>query len=164
MTSVNRLADLCRERFPHQACCSRKKPATMAKDIHDPEAVSAFIQNLPAEQAQIAEAVRQVFLNAHPSIGEQIKWNAPSFFYTGEMPAFDAKTYQRDLAVMHLRRGPVMLVFPNGASLEDPEGMLEGNYADGRRMLTFQRVDAVEKGTEALTKMARRWVASITGE
>ncbi len=97
----------------------------MAKDIHNPAAVSAYIQTLEPGLAAIAQAVREVFLNAHPSIGEQIKWNAPSFFYTGEMPAFDAKTYQRDLAVMHLRRGPVMLVFPNGASLEDPEGMLE---------------------------------------
>jgi len=91
--------------------------STMAKDIHDPAAVTAYLQNLEPAQGAVAEAIRQVFLKAHPSIGEQIKWNAPSFFYTGVMPAFDAKTYQRDLAVMHLRKGPVMLVFPMEPSL-----------------------------------------------
>jgi hypothetical protein len=133
----------------------------MAKDIHDPAAVTTYIQNLEPTQGTVAEAVRQVFLQAHTSIGEQIKWNAPSFFYTGDMPAFDAKTYQRDLAVMHLRKGPVMLVFPNGASLEDPTGILEGKYTDGRRLLTLRSVGEVEKYQEALQEMVRKWVGSM---
>ncbi|MCC6412487.1 MAG: DUF1801 domain-containing protein [Saprospiraceae bacterium] len=133
----------------------------MAKDIHDPAAVTAYLQNLEPAQGIVAETVRQVFLQAHPTIGEQIKWNAPSFFYTGEMPAFDAKTYQRDLAVMHLRKGPVMLVFPNGASLEDPTGILEGKYTDGRRMLTLKSVEDVEKCKAALEAMVRKWAEGI---
>lgn len=135
----------------------------MAKDINDPAAVSAYIQGLEPGQAAVAEAVRQVFLQAHPAVGEQIKWNAPSFFYQGDMPAFDAKTYQRDLAVMHLRKGPVMLVFPNGASLEDPAGILEGKYTDGRRMLTLKSVEDVEKCRAALGEMVRLWVDTING-
>lgn len=83
------------------------------------------------------------------------------FFYTGEMPAFDAKTYQRDLAVMHLRKGPVLLVFPNGASLDDPTGILEGKYTDGRRMLTLRSEEEVDKCKAALGAMVRKWAEGI---
>lgn len=49
-----------------------------------------------------------------PSIGEQIKWNNPCFYFTGEMPAFDPKEYKREIVVMNLFKGRIMLVLPSG--------------------------------------------------
>ena len=37
---------------------------------------------------KIIEAIRQIILKTDKEIGEHIKWNNPSFYYTGEMKAF----------------------------------------------------------------------------
>lgn len=76
----------------------------MPKDTHDPGAVSAYIEALEHPLKNVVKDLREIILNAHESIGEHIKWNSPAFFYTGEMEAFDAKEYRRDLAVLHLRK------------------------------------------------------------
>jgi hypothetical protein len=46
--------------------------------------------------------LRQIILAAYPKIGEEVKWNAPAFFYTGEMEPFDPKEFRRYLAVLNL--------------------------------------------------------------
>lgn len=132
-----------------------------SKDIHDPESVTAHIKNLDADFAALADAVRQVILGADKEIGEQIKWNAPSFFYTGAMKAFDAKEYKRDIVVFNLRKGVVLLVFPTGAIINDHTGLLEGDYKDGRRMVTFKDLAAVEAGKEDLQQVIRQWLELV---
>src|SRR5688572_4441849 len=106
----------------------------MAKDINDPKAVTTYIQKLEPGLAALIEAIRQLILSTDKEVGEQIKWNSPSFFYQGEMKAFDAKEYKRDIVVVNIRKGHALLVFPTGATVNDPSGILEGNYTDGRRM------------------------------
>ena len=51
-----------------------------SKDIHNPEAVTAYIQNLSPAFGELIEAIRKTILSAHKEVGEQIKWNSPSFF------------------------------------------------------------------------------------
>ena len=51
-----------------------------SKDIHAPAAVTAYIQNLDPAFAKAIETLRQLILGAGKEIGEQIKWNSPSFF------------------------------------------------------------------------------------
>ena len=108
-----------------------------SKDIHDPAAVTAYIQQLDPVFAKSIEALRQVILGVGKEVGEQIKWNSPSFFYTGEMKAFNAKEYKRDIVVMNLHKGNILLVFPTGATIKDNSGLLEGDYTDGRRLMRF---------------------------
>ncbi|MBK7232079.1 MAG: hypothetical protein IPH93_07400 [Saprospiraceae bacterium] len=52
----------------------------MAKDINDPQSVTAFIQNLEPDFAKLIEAIRQFILNTDPEVGEQIKWNSQASF------------------------------------------------------------------------------------
>ena len=47
-----------------------------------------------------AAALREVILTTDASIGEEIFWNAPTFFYTGEMKPFDPKEYKRYIIVL----------------------------------------------------------------
>lgn len=135
-----------------------------AKDIHDPQSVTEHIQKLAPEWAALVEAIRQLILNTDKEIGEQIKWNSPSFFYTGAMKPFDPKTYKRDIVVMNLRKNAVLLVFPTGAVVQDSTGLLEGNYTDGRRMVTFNNKEEIKARGKDLQKVIRQWLQLVEKE
>jgi hypothetical protein len=130
----------------------------MAEDINNPKAIDAFISTIAPDLSELVNAIRAIILNIDPVIGEQIKWNSPSFLYTGRMKPFDAKTYKRDMAVMHLNKGNVMLVFPNGADLPNIAGILEGNYTDGRRMITINDLDELNKKKRTLEELVQAWL------
>jgi len=92
------------------------------------------MQNLGHPLKDVVRALRQAILEADPAVGEEVKWNAPSFFYTGEMPPSDPKEYRRYLVVTNLhRQNEIMLVFWGGGRVHDTSGLLTGDYEDGRR-------------------------------
>jgi hypothetical protein len=131
------------------------------KQEADTQQVSAFIQALEPGIREVVAFLRKTLLAAHPLIGERIKWNNPSFYFTGELKDFDPKTYKRDIAVFNLFKGRIMLVFPSGVNMNDVEGILEGNYPDGRRMLLFKDMGDARKKAGALTEMMRSWVQAL---
>ena len=133
----------------------------MAKDTSDPESVTEFVQKLDPYFGSMVEEIRQIILNTNKMIGEQIKWNSPSFFYTGEMKPFNPKEYKRDMAVMNIRKGRVLLVLPTGAGLNDSSGFLEGTYLDGRRTVTFNNLDDVRKKASDLQAVLLKWIDLI---
>ncbi len=136
----------------------------MSQDVHDSKAVDAFVAKLEPDLAKLTNAIRALVLKIDPIIGEQIKWNSPSFFYTGKMKPFDAKTYKRDLAVMHLRKGYVLLVFPNGADILNVNGLLEGNYTDGRRMVTINDFEELNNKSRDLESVIQAWLEMTLDE
>lgn len=134
---------------------------TKSKDINDPVSVTAFIKRLDPAFGKLIQAIRKLILETDPSIGEQIKWNSPSFFYTGEMKPFDPKEYKRDMIVMNVRKNQVLLVFPTGAVIKDKTGIMEGDYQDGRRLVTFRdQADLKSKG-KALQLVIREWLKQV---
>jgi uncharacterized protein YdeI (YjbR/CyaY-like superfamily) len=133
----------------------------MAKDINDPKSVTDFISKLDPAFAELVETVRQVVLSTSPDIAEQIKWNSPSFFYSGDMKPFDPKEYKRDIIVLHTRKNVALLIFPTGSIVNDTTGILEGNYTDGRRMVTFKTVDEVKAKADCLQKVIKQWLALV---
>ena len=92
-------------------------------------------------------------MKADPKIGEEIKWNAPAFFYTGAMKPFAPKEYRRYLVIFNLfKKDCVRLVFWHGAEADDKSGFLEGDYADGRRLALFHDMKDVASKKKALQK------------
>ncbi|MEO5681599.1 MAG: DUF1801 domain-containing protein [Chitinophagaceae bacterium] len=85
----------------------------MAKSIKltDTDQVTAHIKKLDPATGEIVQALRQLILSTDTAIGERIKWNNPSFYYTGEMKPFDPKEYKREIAVFNLFKNRIMLVF-----------------------------------------------------
>jgi hypothetical protein len=134
---------------------------TKSKDSHDPASVTSYIRKLDPAFAKLIQSVRKLILDTDPSIGEQIKWNSPSFFYTGEMKPFDPKEYKRDIIVINIRKGHALLVFPTGASVKDKTGLLEGDYKDGRRMVTFRDQADVRSKGKALQQVIRDWLKQV---
>ncbi len=128
------------------------------KDIDDSEGVSKLIQKLEPDLAKMVEVIRQLILKTDKEIGEQVKWNSPSFFYKGNMKPFDPKEYKRDIVVINVSRGIALLVFPTGAKVKDSTGLLEGEYKDGRRLVTFKSMDDVKNKGKDLQKVIKQWL------
>jgi hypothetical protein len=129
--------------------------------LHEASVTTYFAQ-LDHPLKDVAEQLRDLLLSAHQSISEQIKWNSPAFYYTGELKNSDPKTYRGDLVVFHLRRKEeVLLIFPNGAKINDPTGLLGGKFTDTRKSISFTSTEQVSASTEALStvmKLLVHWV------
>ena len=131
-------------------------------NLSDHELVAEYIDKLEHPLKDVVLQLRKTILNTDPDIAEQIKWNSPAFYYTGEIAPFDPKEYRRDLVVMHLRRkDQVLLVFPTGAKVYDTNRILEGSYTDGRRMITLKSMAELDEKTLALQHVIREWLSLI---
>ena len=126
--------------------------------LSDKAQVSQHVKKLEPKLAEVVNFLRQIVLETDKEIGERIKWNNPSFYYTGEMKEFDAKEYKRDLIVMNLFKGRIMLVFPSGAKVNDKSGLLEGEYKDGRRIIIFKDINDVKENAKNLQKIIKEWL------
>jgi hypothetical protein len=131
------------------------------KKLTDFEQVTAHIAKLEPEFGKIIETIRQIILKTDKQIGERIKWNNPSFYYTGEMKSFDPKEYKREIVVFNLYKGRIMLIFPSGAKVKDTSGLLEGDYKDGRRIVLFKDMKDIKSKEKALQKVIKEWLKLV---
>jgi hypothetical protein len=128
----------------------------------EPDKVDAYMRELKHPLKEVVEGLRQAILSTDPEIGEEVKWNAPTFFYTGEMKPFNPKEYKRYIVVSNLhRRDCIRLIFPSGAKINDTSGLLEGDYADGRRLALFHNMDDVESRAKALQRSIKKWLTLL---
>ncbi len=137
-----------------------KKRAPKVK-LSDEELVTEHIQNLDNDLRENVETIRRIILGTDPEIGERIKWNNPSFYYTGDMLPFDPKEYKREIAVFNLHKGNLMLVFPSGAKVDDTSGLLTGDYADGRRIAVFKDSSDIRAKEHDLLSVLKRWLELV---
>jgi hypothetical protein len=115
-------------------------------DNHDP-AVAAWFEDYDNPQKDLVLAVREVVLGADPRVTETIKWKAPTFVYRGNIASFYPKSKQH-----------VSLMFHAGASLPDPDGLLEGD-GDTSRVARFLDADDLAAKTGALRELILGWIA-----
>ncbi len=135
-----------------------KKHSLATKDSQ-PEEVDAYIRAMTHPLKNVVEELRAIILNTDCRIGEEVKWNAPAFFYTGAMAEFDPKKYKRHLIVFNLfKKDCVRLVFPSGVSIRDTSGLLVGDYPDGRRLALFSSLVEVHSKRVALERVIRKWL------
>lgn len=142
---------------------SSKKQSLKTKPLvsSDSDLVTSHIKKLEPALRKIVESIRQIILSTDKNIGEQIKWNNPCFYYTGEMNAFDPKEYKRVIAVFNLFKGRIMLVFPSGAKTKDTSGLLEGDYKDGRRIAVFKGLKDVQAKEKTLKAIVKKWLTLV---
>ncbi|SFH20191.1 DUF1801 domain-containing protein [Pedobacter insulae] len=129
----------------------------MAK-LSDKEQVNEYITKLGSPLKESIEYLRQFILQVDPEIGEQIKWNNPSFYYSGEMKAFDPKEYKRDMIVFNLHKGKIMLVFPSGAKVNDTSGLLDGKFTDERKIVVFTDLEDIKAKEKDLQQVIKTWL------
>jgi hypothetical protein len=128
----------------------------------EPEKVDAYMTKLKHPLADVAAALRKIILSADPEIGEEIKWNAPAFFYMGELHAFDPREHKRHIAVFNFyKQDCIRLVFPSGARVKDKSGLIEGDYPDGRRLALFHDTREVESRKATLQRIVKQWLVTL---
>ena len=129
--------------------------------ISDHDQVTDHIQNLDPVIGKVIETLRQIILATDNQISERIKWNNPSFYFSGEMKPFDPKEYKREIIVLNLHKNRIMLVWPSGAKLKINNGLLEGDYKDGRRMIIFKDMDDVLSKKNDLQLAIKEWISLV---
>lgn len=135
----------------------------MAKKLKlsDEEMVSNFIANLDGNLKDIVTLLRETILQTDVEIAEQIKWNSPSFYYKGEMKPFDSKEYKRDIVVLNLHRGNVLLVFPTGEKVQNTYGILEGNFPDTRKVIKILDKEDLLKKIDGIQYVIKEWLSLV---
>jgi hypothetical protein len=128
----------------------------------EPAAVDAYMRKLRHPLAELAAALRAAILAADARIGEEIKWNAPAFFYTGPMTPFDPKEFRRHLVVFNFfRKDAIRLVFWHGDRANDKSGFLEGEYPDGRRLAVLSSLEQLHSRKKALIAVLKAQLKHI---
>ena len=124
--------------------------------------VNSFMQKLDHPMKDVLQALREAILAADSEVAEHIKWNAPSFLYIGDMAPFNPKEYKRYIIVSNFfKQDCIRLVFPSGAKLNDTSGILEGDYADGRRIACFFSLADVEARRSDLQQLIKTWLSLL---
>ena len=116
--------------------------------------VTAFLGNLAHRRKDEIERLRAIILAAVPALGEQVKWNAPSFGLAGE-----------DRITFRLQPGDrVELIFHRGAraktdafAFTDPSGLVEW-LAPDRGRIGFADMAEIEARAPALTQLVVDWI------
>ena len=135
------------------------KIVEMNTKASEPKKVDAYMSRLKHPLAKVVEDLRQIILSTDEEIGEEIKWNAPTFFYAGKMKPTNPKEYRRYIVVFNLfKQDCIRLVFPSGAKVKDASGLLQGDYADGRRLAMFYSSKDVRSKAKALRAVITQWL------
>lgn len=99
---------------------------TTASQKTEAEKVSDYMHLLDHPLKAEINTVRDIIKNAHPSISERIKWNAPSYYTSADLVTFNLRMTDK-----------VHLVFHHVAIVTIASPLLEGDYKD-RRMMYFK--------------------------
>ena len=110
--------------------------------------VDAWFEAYDNPQMELVRAVREVILDTDERVTEAIKWQAPTFMFRGNIASFYPKSKQH-----------ASLMFHTGASLPDPEGLLEGE-GEVSRVAKFLDADDLAAKAEALRGLVRAWLAA----
>ena len=138
------------------------KTTEMTSKPSQPGKVDAYMGKLKHPLAKVVEDLRQIILSTDKEIGEEIKWNAPTFFYAGEMKPTNPKEYRRYIVVFNLfKKDCIRLVFPSGAKVKDASELLEGEYADGRRLAMFYNSKDVKSKEKNLRAVITKWLGLL---
>lgn len=143
----------------HGGVMAKVKVSELASKASEPEKVDEYVAGLKHPLTQVVKNLRRIILSVDREIGEEIKWNAPTFFYAGPMKPSNPKEYRRYIVVFNLfKKDCIRLVFPSGAKVNDSSGLLEGDYADGRRLAMFYSVKEVRSKEKPLRAVITRWL------
>jgi hypothetical protein len=134
----------------------------LALGISDTEIVETYIQNATHPLINVAKYIRQIILQTDKNIGEGIYWNAPTFYYTGAMPAYNPKEYKRYIiGFVFNKKDCIRMVILQGADLIDKTNLLEGDYKDGRRLIAFTNIEDVQAKQKAFVAILKQIIKNI---
>ena len=114
--------------------------------------VDEWMENADNPFKDLWEEIRVAVLSTDDKMEEDIKWGAPTFIYKGNLATFNPRAKRF-----------VNLTFHTGATIDDPEGVLDGDAAEARvfRVESEQEFSAKRSGLE---KVVRNWITMKDAE
>ncbi len=95
--------------------------------------------------------IRNIILGADPKMEEDIKWGAPTFIYKGNLATFNPRAKKF-----------VNLTFHTGATIEDPESVLEGDAKEAR-VFRINSIEDLKSKQGGLVKVVKNWILMKDG-
>lgn len=139
-----------------------KKQPALTTGISEPDKVDEYMTSLKHPLKEAAAYLRKLILATDKSIGESIAWNAPVFYYTGKLESFDPKEYKRYIIGFNFfKQDTLRIIFLRGASVKDKTGILEGDYTDGRRLISFKSIEDIKANEKALKDIIIELIKNI---
>jgi hypothetical protein len=121
--------------------------------------VDAFLAALDHPHTTEIHALRRIILDADPSIGEGIKWNAPSFRTSEWFATFHLRAKEGVQVILHLGAKRRDGANPR-AAIAGPESLLEW-LAEDRASIRFRDMNEVDARRIALKSLIRQWIGEI---
>jgi hypothetical protein len=139
-----------------------KKENNLTLGISETNVVDDYMQTLQHPLADVAAYIRKLILSIDKTIGEGIYWNVPTFFYTGTLPVFNPKEYKRYIVgFVFNKKDCIRLVFLRGGDITDTTNLLEGDYKDDRRLITFTSIADVKSKEKDLAKIIKQIIKNL---
>lgn len=136
-------------------------PSSAQRAASVPGDVDAFLAALEHPHKPEIVALRRIILGADASIGEGIKWNAPSYRTSDWFATTHLRARRGVQIILHFgarkRDG-----FTPRADIPDPASLLEW-LADDRASATFQDAADVEAKQTAFAELIRAWIRQLPG-
>lgn len=120
--------------------------------------IAAFLSSLDHPRKPELEALRALILGVDPSIGEGIKWNAPSFKTTEWFATTNVHAKSELRLILHL--GAKKRDVDARAAIGDPSGLLTWLGAD-RALVSFASAVDFAAKRAALESILRQWIALV---
>ncbi len=134
-----------------------KKETALTSGSSEPEMVDEFMEKLKHPMADVIAHLRAFVLSIDKNIGECIFWNAPCFFYSGKMKPSNPREYKRYIVGFNFfRKDTIRMIFLRGADADDPGGILEGDYKDGRRLVLIKSLQDARTKEKDLKKIVKQ--------
>lgn len=108
--------------------------------------VDEFLKKKDHPLTKEIQLVRSIILSTDERIEETIKWSSPTFMYKGNIASFFLNAKKM-----------VSLMFHQGASIKDPNGLLQGD-GETTKMARFDNIDDIHNKEEALKEVIREWI------
>ena len=122
-----------------------------------PKEVTSYLEELSHPLKPVVLALRDIILEADPSISEGIKWNVPSFRSSEFFATLYLRAQDRVGIIMHFgAKKPDT----SGIVISDPEAMLEW-LAQDRAQLVFRDLEDVTSKRSAVTAIIREWIQHV---
>ena len=148
--------------FLYTVNAEMKKETNLTLGISEPGKVTEYMGKLKHPLLDLVQYMRACILKTDKRIGEGIYWNAPTFYYTGKMKPFDPKEYRRYIVGFNFYKQDILrLVFLRGADATDKTGLLEGDYKDGRRIMSFTSIEDFKSKEAVFKKIIKELVTKM---
>lgn len=124
------------------------------------EAVSALLAGLDHPHRDAIERLRQLILSLDPRIGEEVKWNAPSFRLDEHFATFRLHPPTGIRLVLHT--GAKARSGTHRFALDDPAGLVTWAASD-RCVISLASEAELREHEETVRGLLRQWLAQLPG-